>query len=309
MLYGYEPWRLEKLRGLKKVYDPKGKFNFYNPVKWGGGGVACAIWSAPGGGKLGNRITVWDWGKKAINGVSNVKNHGAVGGGCFSSLHNSFLSALYQLNVHIALQMICTHQSFIRATCCLPCWTLTSGSISNINAKPGSRYERGRLIFSVFEYKYVYILLEYNSLFLTDWSWHVAKNDSSRDPTIKFLPVLIIQLPTIRFLLFALYYKARYYPAPYYSITIRLLTMRLLIMRLLIIQFFSIQLLFNSFLFNYYAAPYYAALYRSIPYYLAPYYSLFIIRSSLCGSLLSNSLLFNYYAAPYYAAPYYSILY
>ena len=33
MLYGYEPWRLEKLRRLKKKYDPKGKFNFYNPIR------------------------------------------------------------------------------------------------------------------------------------------------------------------------------------------------------------------------------------------------------------------------------------
>ncbi len=33
MVYGYEPWRLERLRGLKKKYDPKGKFNFYEPIK------------------------------------------------------------------------------------------------------------------------------------------------------------------------------------------------------------------------------------------------------------------------------------
>jgi FAD/FMN-containing dehydrogenase len=31
-LYGYEPWRLEKLRALKKEYDPKGKFSFYAPI-------------------------------------------------------------------------------------------------------------------------------------------------------------------------------------------------------------------------------------------------------------------------------------
>jgi hypothetical protein len=30
-LYGYEPWRLEKLRRLKKEYDPHGRFNFYAP--------------------------------------------------------------------------------------------------------------------------------------------------------------------------------------------------------------------------------------------------------------------------------------
>lgn len=34
MLYGYEPWRLERLRNLKSEYDPKGKFNFYNPIRW-----------------------------------------------------------------------------------------------------------------------------------------------------------------------------------------------------------------------------------------------------------------------------------
>ncbi|KAK0637467.1 hypothetical protein B0T17DRAFT_483777 [Bombardia bombarda] len=28
-LYGYEPWRLARLRQLKKKYDPKGQFNFY----------------------------------------------------------------------------------------------------------------------------------------------------------------------------------------------------------------------------------------------------------------------------------------
>ena len=32
MLYGYEPWRLERLRGLKRMYDPRGRFNFYNPI-------------------------------------------------------------------------------------------------------------------------------------------------------------------------------------------------------------------------------------------------------------------------------------
>ncbi|KAJ5087784.1 FAD binding domain-containing protein, partial [Penicillium angulare] len=31
-LYGYEPWRLEKLRRLKKEYDPEGFFNGYQPV-------------------------------------------------------------------------------------------------------------------------------------------------------------------------------------------------------------------------------------------------------------------------------------
>ena len=30
-LYGYEPWRLEKLRALKKELDPEGWFNGYQP--------------------------------------------------------------------------------------------------------------------------------------------------------------------------------------------------------------------------------------------------------------------------------------
>lgn len=30
-LYGKEPWRLEKLRGLKKLYDPEDRFRFYAP--------------------------------------------------------------------------------------------------------------------------------------------------------------------------------------------------------------------------------------------------------------------------------------
>ena len=31
-IYGYEPWRLERLRSLKKQYDPDFKFKFYNPI-------------------------------------------------------------------------------------------------------------------------------------------------------------------------------------------------------------------------------------------------------------------------------------
>lgn len=31
-LYGYEPWRLEKLRTLKAEYDPLGRFSFYAPI-------------------------------------------------------------------------------------------------------------------------------------------------------------------------------------------------------------------------------------------------------------------------------------
>ncbi|KAI7778552.1 hypothetical protein LA080_001973 [Diaporthe eres] len=31
-LYGYEPWRLERLRGLKKLYDPDNVFRWYQPL-------------------------------------------------------------------------------------------------------------------------------------------------------------------------------------------------------------------------------------------------------------------------------------
>ncbi|ORY63307.1 uncharacterized protein BCR38DRAFT_475286 [Pseudomassariella vexata] len=31
-MYGYEPWRLEKLRDLKRTWDPYGKFNYYMPI-------------------------------------------------------------------------------------------------------------------------------------------------------------------------------------------------------------------------------------------------------------------------------------
>lgn len=31
-VYGYEPWRLQKLRWLKKKYDPNNKFGFYEPI-------------------------------------------------------------------------------------------------------------------------------------------------------------------------------------------------------------------------------------------------------------------------------------
>ena len=31
-IYGYEPWRLEKLRRLKRKWDPKGRFRFFNPI-------------------------------------------------------------------------------------------------------------------------------------------------------------------------------------------------------------------------------------------------------------------------------------
>lgn len=31
-LYGYDPWRLQKLRGLKKQYDPENMFRWYQPL-------------------------------------------------------------------------------------------------------------------------------------------------------------------------------------------------------------------------------------------------------------------------------------
>ncbi|KAJ8132692.1 hypothetical protein O1611_g929 [Lasiodiplodia mahajangana] len=31
-VYGYEPWRLERLRSLKARYDPLGRFTYYNPI-------------------------------------------------------------------------------------------------------------------------------------------------------------------------------------------------------------------------------------------------------------------------------------
>ncbi|KAL2131986.1 hypothetical protein VTI74DRAFT_4387 [Chaetomium olivicolor] len=34
-MYGYEPWRLEKLRVLKRKYDPDNRFRFYNPIVGG----------------------------------------------------------------------------------------------------------------------------------------------------------------------------------------------------------------------------------------------------------------------------------
>ena len=32
-VFGYEPWRLQRLRELKKRYDPLGRFNFYEPIQ------------------------------------------------------------------------------------------------------------------------------------------------------------------------------------------------------------------------------------------------------------------------------------
>lgn len=31
-IYGYEPGRVQKLRNLKKKYDPYNRFRFYNPI-------------------------------------------------------------------------------------------------------------------------------------------------------------------------------------------------------------------------------------------------------------------------------------
>ncbi|KAK8006843.1 hypothetical protein PG989_000833 [Apiospora arundinis] len=31
-IYGYDQWRLEKLRRLKQIWDPKGRMDFYNPI-------------------------------------------------------------------------------------------------------------------------------------------------------------------------------------------------------------------------------------------------------------------------------------
>jgi hypothetical protein len=31
-IYGYETWRLDRLRWLKSKYDPYGKFDYYNPI-------------------------------------------------------------------------------------------------------------------------------------------------------------------------------------------------------------------------------------------------------------------------------------
>lgn len=31
-LYGYESWRLDRLKGLKRKYDPKGQFSFFAPI-------------------------------------------------------------------------------------------------------------------------------------------------------------------------------------------------------------------------------------------------------------------------------------
>ena len=32
-MYGHEAWRIERLRELKKSWDPEGKFNFYKPIQ------------------------------------------------------------------------------------------------------------------------------------------------------------------------------------------------------------------------------------------------------------------------------------
>ncbi|KAL8686941.1 MAG: hypothetical protein Q9218_006750 [Villophora microphyllina] len=35
-LYGYEPWRMQRLKDLKQKYDPQNRFRFYNPIEWKG---------------------------------------------------------------------------------------------------------------------------------------------------------------------------------------------------------------------------------------------------------------------------------
>lgn len=34
-IYGYDSWRLERLRGLKQKYDPTNVFRYYNPILQG----------------------------------------------------------------------------------------------------------------------------------------------------------------------------------------------------------------------------------------------------------------------------------
>ena len=34
-IYGHEPWRLQRLRDRKVKYDPRGAFNFYEPINDG----------------------------------------------------------------------------------------------------------------------------------------------------------------------------------------------------------------------------------------------------------------------------------
>lgn len=31
-IYGYEPWRLDKLRSLKAKYDPQNRFRYFEPI-------------------------------------------------------------------------------------------------------------------------------------------------------------------------------------------------------------------------------------------------------------------------------------
>jgi hypothetical protein len=31
-IYGYDAWRLERLRSLKKAYDPEDRFSFFVPI-------------------------------------------------------------------------------------------------------------------------------------------------------------------------------------------------------------------------------------------------------------------------------------
>lgn len=43
-MYGHESWRLERLRGLKKTYDPENRFRFYNPIVRTGNVTAPPGW-------------------------------------------------------------------------------------------------------------------------------------------------------------------------------------------------------------------------------------------------------------------------
>jgi len=40
-MYGFETWRVPRLRGLKKKYDPDGRFNYYAPIALDTGCFHC----------------------------------------------------------------------------------------------------------------------------------------------------------------------------------------------------------------------------------------------------------------------------
>lgn len=39
-IYGYEPWRLDRLRKLKRKYDPLNRFRYYVPIVFGNGATS-----------------------------------------------------------------------------------------------------------------------------------------------------------------------------------------------------------------------------------------------------------------------------